>query len=82
MRLSTEALLILVSLADGPKHGYAIQQDIHVVAGRRLARCRGLGSPGKSFRLYRAALRGLRPLSPYSWRNPCEQSKKEGQKRR
>jgi DNA-binding PadR family transcriptional regulator len=35
-RLSTEALLILVSLADGPKHGYAIQQDIHVVSGRRL----------------------------------------------
>jgi DNA-binding PadR family transcriptional regulator len=36
MRLSAEALLILVSLADGPKHGYAIQQDIHVVSGRRL----------------------------------------------
>jgi DNA-binding PadR family transcriptional regulator len=36
VRLSTEALLILVSLADGPKHGYAIQQDIHVVSGRRL----------------------------------------------
>jgi DNA-binding PadR family transcriptional regulator len=36
MRLSTEALLILVSLADGPKHGYAIQQDIHVVSRRRL----------------------------------------------
>ena len=36
VRLSTEALLILVSLADGPKHGYAIQKDIHVVSGRRL----------------------------------------------
>ena len=36
VRLSTEALLILVSLAEGPKHGYAIQQDIHVVSGRRL----------------------------------------------
>jgi DNA-binding PadR family transcriptional regulator len=36
MRLSTEALLILVSLAEGPKHGYAIQQDIQVVSGRRL----------------------------------------------
>ena len=36
VRLSTEALLILVSLADGTKHGYAIQQDIHVVSGRRL----------------------------------------------
>jgi DNA-binding MarR family transcriptional regulator len=36
VRLSTEALLILVSLAEGPKHGYAIQEDIHVVSGRRL----------------------------------------------
>jgi DNA-binding PadR family transcriptional regulator len=36
MRLSTEALLILVSLAEGPKHGYAIQQDIQRVSGRRL----------------------------------------------
>ncbi len=36
MRLSTEALLILVSLADGPKHGYAIQQDVQVLSGRRL----------------------------------------------
>ena len=36
LRLSTEALLILVSLADGPKHGYAIQQDIQAVSGRRL----------------------------------------------
>ena len=35
-RLSTEALLILVSLAEGPKHGYAIQKDIHMVSGRRL----------------------------------------------
>jgi DNA-binding PadR family transcriptional regulator len=36
MRLSTEALLILVSLANGPKHGYAIQQDVQVISGRRL----------------------------------------------
>ena len=36
MKLSTEALLILVSLADAPKHGYAIQQDIALVSGRRL----------------------------------------------
>lgn len=35
-KLSTEALLILVSLAEAPKHGYAIQQDIRVVSGRRL----------------------------------------------
>lgn len=35
-RPSTEALLILVSLADGAKHGYAIQQDVYVLSGRRL----------------------------------------------
>ncbi len=35
-KLSTEALLILVSLAEAPKHGYAIQQDIALVNGRRL----------------------------------------------
>src|SRR5688500_956780 len=34
--LSEQALLILVSLAGGPKHGYAIQQDIALVSGRRL----------------------------------------------
>jgi DNA-binding PadR family transcriptional regulator len=36
MKVSAEALLILVSLAEGPKHGYAIQQDIEGVSGRRL----------------------------------------------
>jgi DNA-binding PadR family transcriptional regulator len=35
-KLSTEALLILVSLAEAPKHGYAIQQDIEQLSGRRL----------------------------------------------
>src|ERR671934_1911625 len=35
-KLSSEAVLILTSLADGPKHGYAIQQDIARVAGREL----------------------------------------------
>ena len=35
-KLSAEGLLILVSLAEGPKHGYAIQQDIAGVSGRRL----------------------------------------------
>ena len=29
-------LLVLVSLADGPRHGYAIQQDIERFAGIRL----------------------------------------------
>jgi DNA-binding PadR family transcriptional regulator len=35
-KLSTEALLILVSLAEAPKHGYAIQQDVEQLSGRRL----------------------------------------------
>ncbi len=35
-RFSDPALLILVSLAGGPKHGYAMAQDIEHIAGMRL----------------------------------------------
>jgi DNA-binding PadR family transcriptional regulator len=35
-RFSEPALLILISLADGPKHGYAMTQDIAVVSGQKL----------------------------------------------
>jgi DNA-binding PadR family transcriptional regulator len=35
-RFSEPGLLILVSLADGPKHGYAILEDIEHLAGVRL----------------------------------------------
>ena len=35
-RCSEPALLILISLADGPKHGYAMTQDIEAVSGHRL----------------------------------------------
>jgi DNA-binding PadR family transcriptional regulator len=35
-RFSEPALLILISLADGPKHGYAMTQDIESVAGQKL----------------------------------------------
>lgn len=35
-RFSEPALLILVSLADGPKHGYAMTSDIEVLSGKRL----------------------------------------------
>jgi DNA-binding PadR family transcriptional regulator len=34
-RFSAPALLILVSLAGGPKHGYAIMDDIAALAGAR-----------------------------------------------
>ena len=35
-RFSEPALLILISLADSPKHGYAMTQDIEAVSGQRL----------------------------------------------
>jgi DNA-binding PadR family transcriptional regulator len=35
-RFSEPALYVLISLADGPKHGYAITQDIAAVAGQTL----------------------------------------------
>jgi DNA-binding PadR family transcriptional regulator len=34
--VSDPTILILASLADGDKHGYAIMEDIHVFAGIRL----------------------------------------------
>jgi DNA-binding PadR family transcriptional regulator len=35
-RFSEPALLILISLADGPKHGYAMTMDIAAVSGQKL----------------------------------------------
>jgi DNA-binding PadR family transcriptional regulator len=35
-RFSEPALLVLISLADGPKHGYVMTQDIERVSGQRL----------------------------------------------
>jgi DNA-binding PadR family transcriptional regulator len=35
-RFSEPSLYIMISLADGPKHGYAITQDIATVAGQKL----------------------------------------------
>ena len=65
-KLSTEALLILTSLANGPKHGYAIQHDVAHVSGRRL----GPGSLyGSIARLeaanYIEALKADGPRRPY-----------------
>lgn len=36
MRSTDPSLLILTSLADGPKHGYAITQDVRELAGVKL----------------------------------------------
>ena len=35
-RFSEPALYVLISLADGPKHGYAMTQDIEAVSGQKL----------------------------------------------
>ena len=35
-RFSEPALYILISLADGPKHGYGMTQDIEAVTGQKL----------------------------------------------
>ena len=35
-RFSEPALLIMISLADGPKHGYAMTQDIDAMSGQKL----------------------------------------------
>jgi DNA-binding PadR family transcriptional regulator len=35
-RFSEPALYVMISLADGPKHGYAMTQDIEAVSGQTL----------------------------------------------
>jgi DNA-binding PadR family transcriptional regulator len=35
-RFSEPALLVLISVAEGPKHGYAMAQDIERVSGQKL----------------------------------------------
>lgn len=65
IKLSSEALLILVSLAEGPKHGYAMQRDIERISGRKL----GYGSLyGAIARLEAAGL--IEPLRDEGTRRP------------
>ena len=64
-RFAEPSLLILVSLSDGPKHGYAIMQDVEAGTGRPM----GAGT------LYAALVRleedGLvEPLEPVDRRRP------------
>jgi DNA-binding PadR family transcriptional regulator len=64
-RFSEPALLILISLADGPKHGYAMTRDIEAISGQRLG-------PGT---LYGAITRleerkWIEPLPPEDRRRP------------
>ena len=64
-RFSEPALLILISLADGPKHGYAMIEDILSVAGVRLG-------PGTLYgAISRLESRGwIEALEPDNRRNP------------
>ena len=64
-RFSEPALLILVSLADGHKHGYSMTEDIERIAGVRLG-------PGTLYgALARLESRGLiEPLKSEDRRNP------------
>lgn len=64
-RFTEPALLILVSLADGPKHGYAITADIERIAGFR-------PGPGTLYgAIARLESRGLiEPLASEQRRNP------------
>jgi DNA-binding PadR family transcriptional regulator len=59
-------ILILASLADGDKHGYAIMEDIHVFAGIRLG-------PGT---LYGAICR----LEERGWIRPVKSVKSESRR--
>ncbi len=64
-RFAEPALLILVSLSDGPKHGYAIMTDVEAGTGRPMG-------PGTLYAaLARLEERGLiEPLAPVDRRRP------------
>lgn len=64
-RFSDPALMILISLADGPKHGYAMTEDIAAIADVRLG-------PGTLYgAIARLESRGLiEPVGAEDRRNP------------
>jgi len=64
-RFSDPALLILISLADGEKHGYSMTEDIATLSGVKLG-------PGTLYAaLARMEARGLiEPLAAQERRNP------------
>jgi DNA-binding PadR family transcriptional regulator len=66
-RFSEPALLIMISLAEGPKHGYAMIEDILSVAGVKLG-------PGTLYgAISRLESRGLiEALEPENRRNPYQ----------
>ena len=64
-RFAEPALLILVSLSEGPKHGYAMMSDIEAATGRPMG-------PGTLYAaLARLEERGMiEPLAPVERRRP------------
>ena len=66
-RFSEPALLILISLAEGPKHGYSMTEDIASIAGVKLG-------PGTLYgAITRLESRGLiEPLKSEDRRNPYQ----------
>ena len=64
-RFGEPSLYILMSLGDGPKHGYAIMQDVEAMSGQPLG-------PGTLYgSLSRLERRGLvEPLEPEDRRRP------------
>ena len=64
-RFAEPSLYILVSLSDGPKHGYAIMTDVEAISGQRLG-------PGTLYAaLARLEKRGLiEALEPEERRRP------------
>lgn len=66
-RFAEPALLILVSLSEGPKHGYAMMTDIEAGTGRPMG-------PGTLYAaLARLEERGLiEPLAPVDRRRPYQ----------
>src|SRR5579864_580903 len=66
-RFSEPGLLVMISLADGPKHGYAMLEDIETLAGVRL----GPGTLyGALARLERLGL--IAPLAAVERRRPYQ----------
>ena len=66
-RFAEPWLLVLTSLSDGPKHGYAIMTDVAAFSGVRM-------EPGTLYgALSRLERRGwIRPLAAAERRRPCQ----------
>lgn len=74
-RFTEPALLILVSLADGPKHGYAMMEDIRELSGWAVGPGTLYGALGRLERLgYIEALPSRDRRVPYRLTDPGRQT--------